>query len=115
MIETWHKCVVCGYLFCWIPKPNRRRSNACSPRCRHRRHTQKNEESRQRAIAQGCPPDKAWDGDGLLPFQMHVYSLPEVGERVPEGAPQAVNIRVREHGQTITLTGRVSPLGPRRG
>ena len=53
-----HVCVVCGRAYEWVPQPNRRRSKACSEECRRRRHIQMNEQSRQRAVARGCPPDK---------------------------------------------------------
>lgn len=69
MTESYHKCVVCGYLFIWTPQPNRRRSNTCSPRCRDARRRQKNEESRQRAVARGCPPDKHGTATGYSHFK----------------------------------------------
>lgn len=52
-----HVCVVCGREYEWVPQPNRP-PNTCSAECRHRRHVQMNEESRQRAVSRGCPPDK---------------------------------------------------------
>ena len=55
---TTHTCVVCEKEYQWTPQPGRRRSKNCSTECRRIRHLQMNEESRQRAVARGCPPDK---------------------------------------------------------
>lgn len=64
-----HTCVACGREYEWVPQLNRRRSNTCSPECRHRRHTQMNEKSRQRAVARGCPPDKHGTSTGYSHYK----------------------------------------------
>jgi hypothetical protein len=61
-------CVVCGARLTAQPRMGRP-SNTCSDTCRVVRKRARNEKSRQRAIADGCPPDKHGTSTGYSHFR----------------------------------------------